>query len=583
MRVQKLFIIRLSILFIILSLFTSSKVYATWSIIAVDRKTEEIGIAGASCTFDVQGIASVLPGKGAIVVQAASNYFARMRGVDLMDKGASNAEILAAMKAEKFEPSRQQYGVISLKDRSVLVDTGIEVSGYKGHKITANAAVLGNLLPGDVVLEKSMQALNTSPQLPLAERLMNALAAGEKAGGDKRCGLQYARSAFLSIYQPTTGAISKLSVYGIKREGQQAVSLLKKQFDAWKQTTAEPDKTTFLSLYGRRIATAELDTFIENQMQSLSIPGLSIAFIDDGRVAFHRSLGKKNVSTGEAVDDLTLFDAASMTKTVFSVLALKMVDQGLIDLDTPLYTYWPYPDIQHDDRYKRITARMVLSHTSGFPNLRYLNDKGEYNPDAKLRLMFEPGAAFLYSGEGYLYLAKVIAHMKGIELNDFQTLFKNEIFDQLNMKHSAVVWSNYVRTHRAHGHLKGSLHKGWSINASNPNFHPAHSLQSNAFDFALFLDALITNKLLSKESHEALLSIQTVSPATPSQKERSYGLGIVIEPSAKRTFYLHGGNNLSATSKYRFDLDNRRGYVFFLNSEHQQSFDEHLVQFLSGD
>ena len=86
-----------------------SNANATWSIIAVDRETGEIGIAGASCTFDVQGIASIVPGKGAIVVQAASSYFARMKGVQLMRNDASANEILDAMNNDEFEPEKQQY------------------------------------------------------------------------------------------------------------------------------------------------------------------------------------------------------------------------------------------------------------------------------------------------------------------------------------------------------------------------------------------------------------------------------------------------------------------------------------------
>jgi CubicO group peptidase (beta-lactamase class C family) len=187
----------------------------------------------------------------------------------------------------------------------------------------------------------------------------------------------------------------------------------------------------------------------------------------------------------------------------------------------------------------------------------------------------------LYSGEGYLYLAKVIAHLKGIELNDLQGLFKYEIFAPLNMQHSSVVWNDYMQTHRAQGHFEGKTNNGWSVSAPNPNFHPAHSLQSNAYEFALFVNAIINNKLLSKESHKALLSIQSVSPATKSHKERSYGLGVVIQPELEKTLFMHGGNNLSATS-HRFSLDSRAGYVFFLNSEHKQRFNDKLMQFFNG-
>ena len=101
------------------ALLISMQSYATWSIIAVDRKTGEIGIIGASCTFDVSGIASIVPGKGAIVVQARSSYYARMTGVELMESDASAEVILAAMRNKKFTPEQQQYGVILLNDNKI--------------------------------------------------------------------------------------------------------------------------------------------------------------------------------------------------------------------------------------------------------------------------------------------------------------------------------------------------------------------------------------------------------------------------------------------------------------------------------
>ena len=219
---------------VLLVLLFSANSYATWSIIAVDRKTGEIGIVGASCTFDVSGIASIEPEKGAIVVQAASNYFARMRGVTLMENNATTLEILNAMKAEEFEPERQQYGVILLNEGTgPLVYSGAEIADWNGEMLGDDFAVMGNILVGEQVVNKAYEAFDQNRDKSLAERLMLALKAGEEAGGDARCGSQYARSAFLMIYQPTHGAILKLTVQGIEAGKKPAVSLLNKQFDLW--------------------------------------------------------------------------------------------------------------------------------------------------------------------------------------------------------------------------------------------------------------------------------------------------------------------------------------------------------------
>lgn len=222
-------------LFCFAAIFLSSNAYATWSSIAVDHDTGEIGIVGASCTFDVQGIASIVPGKGAIVVQARSSYFARMKGVELMEKNSSLDELLTAMQDDKFEPEKQQYGLISLnKNETPKVYSGKLIKGWSGELIAKDFAVLGNILVGEKVLKSAYDAFNKTRDKPLAERLMETLKAGERAGGDKRCGSQYARSAFISVYNPRSKAILKLSIHGIDKGGRPAVSLLNEQFEFWR-------------------------------------------------------------------------------------------------------------------------------------------------------------------------------------------------------------------------------------------------------------------------------------------------------------------------------------------------------------
>jgi uncharacterized Ntn-hydrolase superfamily protein len=227
--------------YLTLILILPSDAYATWSIIAVDRKTGETGVAGASCTSDVTGIASVVPGKGAIVVQAASNYFARVQGAALIDKGMPPDEILASIRDKQFDPEKQQYGVVTLyDDRAPLVYSGVSISNWRGAKLGADAAALGNTLVGQAVVDDAFQAFDTNRDKSLAERLMLALNAGAKAGGDNRCGTQHARSAFVMVYQPQSDSNLTLAVTGIKLGGRPAVVLLNEQFERWKQERKRP-------------------------------------------------------------------------------------------------------------------------------------------------------------------------------------------------------------------------------------------------------------------------------------------------------------------------------------------------------
>lgn len=225
----------------IFTMLISSNVNATWSIIAVDRNTGEIGIVGASCTFDVSGIASIVPGKGAVVVQAASSYLARIKGVELMYKGATLEEIQKAMMDENFQPEKQQYGLILLEpNTNPLVYSGSEIMEWNGERLGDDFAVMGNILPGESVILNAYKAFDENRGKSLAERLMLALKAGEEAGGDKRCGTQYARSAFIMVYKPNDGAILKLAVQGIEKGGKPAVTLLNEQFAFWRKE--EKDK-----------------------------------------------------------------------------------------------------------------------------------------------------------------------------------------------------------------------------------------------------------------------------------------------------------------------------------------------------
>ncbi|MEO1022876.1 MAG: DUF1028 domain-containing protein [Bacteroidota bacterium] len=229
------FLFKSTLLVSLLVLYTHS-LQATWSIIAVDRTTGEIGIAGASCTFDVSGIASIVPRRGAIVVQAQSSYFARMRGVDFMSNDASVDEILAQMKAPEFDPELQQYGVVVLdKETTPLVYSGNQIADWSGEQSGQDFAVLGNILVGKAVIEEAFNAFNENRDKSLSERLMLSLKAGEQAGGDSRCGTQYARSAFLMVYQPTDDAITKLAIQGLEPGGKPAVSLLDEKFRLWRK------------------------------------------------------------------------------------------------------------------------------------------------------------------------------------------------------------------------------------------------------------------------------------------------------------------------------------------------------------
>lgn len=355
------------------------------------------------------------------------------------------------------------------------------------------------------------------------------------------------------------------------------------QFDKFlKKHNYIRQKESIRSINGSSIEIDAMDRFLKQQMDSLEIPGLSFAYVNDDKVVYSNNLGVVNTKTQEPVTAKTLFDAASISKTVFSFFIMQMVDKGLIDLDTPLYTYLENPDIAYDERYKKITARMALSHTTGFPNWRYLNDKGQYDPNGKLRIAFDPGTQYQYSGEGFKYLAQVIAHLLNTDMNGLQEKIAANLLNPLEMGKSSFVWNSHLEKHRADGHINGEPNAGWSISSKYPNFNAAASLQTNAVAYGNFLSALINGKLLSENSHKEMLKVQSSRLKTEKKPGVKYGLGIIINASPYGTNFAHTGNNGSSTSQFFFNKKHKSGYVFFTNMEGDRmfQFDTNLKKFL---
>jgi uncharacterized Ntn-hydrolase superfamily protein len=227
----------LSITILFLTVFCLSS-FATWSIIVVDPKTKEIGIAGASCTVSVYGIGRIVPGKGAIVVQAMSNAFARLQGFRMIMDGDTPDAILEKLREPQYNPEEQQYAIVCMNDIDhPATYTGTKTTSHAG-TITGNGiSVQGNTLTNDdelqAIFDAAMKAQKDS--LPIQDILMIALEAGAKTGGDKRCGERKASSAFLTVSKPED--VEKhwinLVIYGNDNHTH-AVKALRQKFDDWK-------------------------------------------------------------------------------------------------------------------------------------------------------------------------------------------------------------------------------------------------------------------------------------------------------------------------------------------------------------
>jgi CubicO group peptidase (beta-lactamase class C family) len=172
---------------------------------------------------------------------------------------------------------------------------------------------------------------------------------------------------------------------------------------------------------------------IPGWLRETTMPGVSIAIIRDGALAWRRAFGVKDTGTNEPVDTDTVFAACSDTKPVFAYGVVKLCEKGVLNLDTPL-TKYTSRRITADPRIELITARHVLNHTTGFPNWRQQRD---------LPIQFTPGSQFQYSGEGFSYLQAVIEEITGHSFEDFM---RDSILMPLGMTSSRINWDTaYAR------------------------------------------------------------------------------------------------------------------------------------------
>jgi CubicO group peptidase (beta-lactamase class C family) len=341
---------------------------------------------------------------------------------------------------------------------------------------------------------------------------------------------------------------------------------------------------------GENITPAQLDLFVQKQMDSLGMPGISIAFINNNKIVYHRTFGVSDVNTRTLVDDATIFEAASMSKTAFTYLVMKMVEKGVISLDTPLFRYMAYPDIAQDNRYKLITARMALSHQSGFPNWRYFEkpDSSLHIKYGDLWLKFTPGTAFAYSGEGYHYLAQVIAYLNHRDLKTLDALYQEEVSQPLGLKHFYFSGNDYVSKHKAGGHMNGKRNgRPWPVAFPTQDstwFGAAGGLHTEAMDYARFLIALMSHKGISQASLDEMLKEQVQMPKESEMYKdvgyTAWGLGLAIKPTAYGTIYAHGGNNGGFQSGFEYIKVKRTGFVFFTNCDKGRFFNSNLSAFL---
>ena len=343
------------------------------------------------------------------------------------------------------------------------------------------------------------------------------------------------------------------------------------------------------------VVAADLEKQIPQLMNEAKVPGVSVALVQDGQVAWRRGFGVTSLLSREPVTTDTVFEAASTSKPVFAYAVMKLRERTVIDLDTPLTNYTSERFLQGDPRLNLITARHVLSHTSGFPNFR--------TKEEPLAIHFTPGEKWSYSGEGYSYLQSVVTQLIGGRRNpddcgtfeaglrvcatdpSIDRYMKANVLLPFGMTASGYLWDEFIEVHMARGHDEKGQPTGFSRRQDGPSvarYGMVGGLCTTPTDYAKFLIEVVDPKpadgfRLTKESLQEMLR-----PQVKRSSGSSWALGWEINHTADGDFIRHGGGNPGYSCFVAGSVERKSGYVIMTNAENSGYFGV-IAKLIAGD
>ena len=341
----------------------------------------------------------------------------------------------------------------------------------------------------------------------------------------------------------------------------------------------------------------EIDAEVAKVMAATGAQGLAIAYIENGTPVYVQAYGKRNAK-GDPLQTQTIMYGASLTKAAFAHMVVQLADEGKIDLDASIATYLPKPlpdyptedkyapwsDLKGDERWRRLTPRILLTHSSGFANFAFLE------PDGKLRFHFEPGSRYAYSGEGLILLQFVLEKGLGLDVGDEM---QRRVFEPFGMTNTSMMWrADFAK----------NLADGWDANGrvephdERSTVRAAGSMDTTIDDIARLAAGYVNGEGVSPRARAELtkahLPITTASqfpslqPELPPAKRRAdlaAGLGVVVFRGPQGASFFKGGHN-DTTGNTWVCVEKRRSCVVILaNDVRAEAGFPRLVKFLLGE
>ncbi|MBL4605875.1 MAG: serine hydrolase [Flavobacteriaceae bacterium] len=352
-------------------------------------------------------------------------------------------------------------------------------------------------------------------------------------------------------------------------------------------------------LDGTEIHKDSLTIKIDELIKNAAVHGIAVTVFNENKVTYQNSFGYKDYEKKIALNDSTNIYGASFSKAVFGVLVMKLVEDEVIDLDTPLESYLPkkivdytpetkwhddFSALKKDSLYHKITARMCLNHTTGFANSRW------FESDYQLRVNREPGSRYSYSGEGFIYLQVVLEKILGQRL---EKLAQEIIFEPLNMHRTSYQWLPKFKNNFAYGHNTSG--KKYIKDIDNEP-RGGSTLETTSEDYTKFLEAVMQHKIISKKSWNEIFrpqirirSIKQFGPLALKDStlndaiQLSYGLGwgILQTPYGKGVFKEGHGNGFQHYS-ILFPKA-KKGIMIMTNSDNGERIFKELLEIAMKD
>jgi CubicO group peptidase (beta-lactamase class C family) len=323
-----------------------------------------------------------------------------------------------------------------------------------------------------------------------------------------------------------------------------------------------------------------LEALVTQGMQQTGSQGIAIAVIDKGKVKLVKSWGKRNAK-GDPLTTDTVMYGASLTKMMFGYLVAQLADEGKIDLDASIATYLPkplpeytgeaerfapYEHLAGDERWRKLTPRILLNHASGFANFYWLND------DERLKFHFEPGSRYAYSGDGINLLQFVIERGLGLSVEDEM---QRRFFKPLGIKNTSLIWQP---------HFSENLADGWKADGSiephdeRSKVRAAGSMDTSIADLAKLTAAYMRGNGLSAKARKAMVAPQMaissrsqfpslmLPPEQPAFPKLSAALGNIAFEGPQGSGFQKGGHN-DSTGNTLVCLDKGKRCVLILSND----------------